>query len=162
TARVQVGLPEEAGGDSAPWPPALADLAQVALARPRSKAELGGDAKLQTEIAGRPNIGTAEGKDQVDLSAPPADPPECHPFGRRQVVGGSGEPGEIELPLAHRPGETATIRRLLPAKAAGAQGRLVERAKRRRGQHAADRVEAAKHRRRSVDRHLLFEDDVEQ
>src|SRR4051794_3209071 len=73
-AGLQIGLPEQAGGDRTPGLPGVADLPQRGLARPLSQLEAFGHPELQSEIAGRPNIAPAEREDQVDLGAPAADP----------------------------------------------------------------------------------------
>ena len=93
---MQIGLPEEARRHRAPRPPALADLAQLALAEPRTQAELGGDAELQTEIGRRPDVVAAERENQIDFRAPPADALQRDQRRQRLVIRGRGEPREVD------------------------------------------------------------------
>src|SRR5205823_9197717 len=75
---------------------------------------------------------------------------------------GSLQPAEIERAARDRLRQTTRIIHLLPAEATGAQRRIVERQKRFRSERPAQSAEAAMHRRRSIDRDLLLEDDVQQ
>src|ERR1700737_4384730 len=52
-ASVQVGLPEEAGGDRAPRPPSLGERAQFAFKRTRLETKPVGYRDLQTKSGGR-------------------------------------------------------------------------------------------------------------
>ena len=72
-ALVQIGLPEQAGGDGSPRPPLLAHFAQGRLFRALFETEALGNCELQAEIGGRPHVGPAEREDQVDLGTPSPD-----------------------------------------------------------------------------------------
>ena len=159
---MQIGLPEQAGRDRAPRCPTIADLAQLALAGPLGEAEAVGDRELQAEIGGRPDVAAAEREDQIDLGAPAADPLEADQLGQHRRDAGRLEPGEIEGAADYRRGQPAGIIHFMPAEAAAPQRRVVERQKRLGGQWPAQLGEPAVHRRGGIDRHLLFEDDVQQ
>jgi hypothetical protein len=114
---MEVGLPEEAGGDGAPWPPSLAAVAQFNLARARSKTQMAADRDLQTEIRGRPNIRPSQRKQQINFGAPPPDASDCKELGERSLVIRHGEPREIECAAADHISEMACISHFLPTEA---------------------------------------------
>ena len=70
---------------------------------------------LQTQIGSRPNIGSAEREEQIDLGAPSPDSPEGQQFGEGSLVLGGVEPGEIEFAAVNPRGKVAGISHLLPA-----------------------------------------------
>ena len=75
-------------------------MPQFGLGRPGTQAEALADRDLQAEIGGRPDIGTSERKDQVDLGAPPPDALECEQPGQRGLVIGLGETEKSNSPPA--------------------------------------------------------------
>ncbi len=107
-------------------------MAQFSLGGRASRASRSRDRELQAEIGGGPDIRPPEREDQVHLGAPPPDPLQRQQRRLGALVVGLGEPGEVEFAAADLFGETAGVTRLLPAEAAGAQGRVVEGQKRRR------------------------------
>jgi len=160
-ASVQVGLPEEAGGDRAPRPPSLGERAQFAFKRTRFETKPVGYRDLQTKIGGRPDIRPPQREDQIDFSTPPSDALERQQLGHGGLVVGASEPDKIERAAGDQLGEMAGIAHLLAAEATGAKGRIVERKKGCRRQRATEREEPSVHRCRGIDRHLLLENDVQ-
>src|SRR5438552_10641372 len=96
-ASVQVGLPEEAGGNRAPRPPSLGERAQFRLAGARSKTKPVGYRELQTKIGGRPDIRPSQCEYQIDFRTPPSDALERQQLGHGRLVIGASEPDKIEL-----------------------------------------------------------------
>jgi hypothetical protein len=160
-ASVQIGLPEEAGGDRAPRPPSLGERAQFAFKRTRFETKPLGYRELQTKIGGRPDIGPPQREYQIDFGAPPSDALERQQLGHGSLVVGAGEPDKIERAAGDQLGEMAGIAHLLAAETAGTKGRIVERKKGCRRQRATEREEPSVHRCRGIDRHLLLENDVQ-
>src|SRR5262249_51153543 len=140
-ASVQIGLPEEAGGDGAPRPPSLAERAQFAFARARCETKPVRDRELQTKVGGRPNISSSQREYQIDFGAPPSDALERQQLGHGSLVVGASEPDKIERAAGDQLGEIAGIAHLLAAEAAGTKGRIVERKKGCGRQRATERDE---------------------
>ena len=160
-ASVQVGLPEEAGGDRAPWPPRFGERAQFALNRTRFETKPVRYRELQTKIGGRPDIRAPQREYQIDFGAPPSDALDREQLSHGSLVIGPSQADKIELPAGDQFGEMTGIAHLLAAETAGAKDRIIESEKGFRRQWAANPDELLVHGCRRVDRHLLLEDDVQ-
>src|ERR1700730_3126548 len=85
-ASMQIGLPEEAGGDRAPRPPSLGERAQFAFKRTRFETKPVGYRDLQTKIGGRPDIRPPQREYQIDFGAPPSDALERQQLGPGSLI----------------------------------------------------------------------------
>src|SRR6266481_6933212 len=144
-ASVQVGLPEEAGGDRAPRPPNLGERAQFAFTRTRFETKPVRYRDLQTKIGCRPDIRPSQREYQIDFGAPPSDALDRQQLGHGGLVIGASEPDKIELAAGDQFGEATGIAHLLAAEAARAKDRIIESEKSFRHQRAAKPDELSMH-----------------
>ena len=91
-----VDVPEEARGGAAVRAPGLGDLDQRRAARARVQALDPLDRDLHRQVVGRPDVGTAEREQQVDLGAPQPDPLGLNQALDRRRVVQPAEPVEID------------------------------------------------------------------
>jgi len=158
----EVGVPEEAGGDGAEGLPRCAHFFEFFGRGAFAEIFYFLDGGGEREIAGRPNVGAAEGAEEINVGGPAADSFQGDEFFASVIVVKRVESVEIELVLVDGAGEEARIVRFLAAEAELAHldfGELEEFF----GSEGADGFfELLIERAGGCERDLLLENDVDE
>ncbi len=158
----QVGVPEQARGDGPPGPPRLGDRRLLRFGRQSGQALRSPHRAREGEVAGGPDVGAAQGHQQVDVGAPPPDAHDAREHRPRVVVIRRGDRIKVEPAIEHVACQPDEIARLLPGLASSAEA-LFPDDDDLCGLYTARRQdESAERRVRGGERDLLLEDDPDE
>jgi hypothetical protein len=119
-------VPEHARGDGAPRTPRARDAPDAIGVRQCSHSLHFAHRCDQREVAARPDIGTAQRHQQIDVGGPRTDAPERDERGARILIVELGEAVRIEAPLHDRQSKLADVVALLPGLPGAAERLLGE------------------------------------
>lgn len=113
----EIGVPEEAGGDGAPGFPRMAELFELIRRRTLAEALHFLDGSGEGEIVDRPDVGAAEGAEQINVRSPVADAFEGGEHFAGGIVVEIVEVAKIEIAAGERIGEKARVKSFLATEA---------------------------------------------
>src|SRR5712692_7535309 len=111
----KIGVPEETCGHGAPGFPRCADRFEFLRSWTFAKALHFLDGGCEREIAGGPDVGTAEGGEEINVCGPAADALESDEHFARSVIVEIVEVAKVEVAAGERFGEKSRVKSFLAA-----------------------------------------------